>query len=182
VRGASGPVPGPRRAPAATPGQPPAEIARVAGVATAAGSTIGRSAAGHQLDDPVLHPVLAELDRRRAVAFLHPAGQEDTGWPAGHNLAWLAGAPSEDTAAALRPVLAGVPARHPGPRLIIPHPGGTIPLLAARVTRKSAGEIPEGLRGLYHDTVSGSPEALPSARRISGAGQDPARHRLPLLR
>ncbi len=81
-----------------------------------------------------------------------------------------AAGPGRRARAAPRP-----PAHHPAP-------GRHHPAPAARVTRKSAREIPEGLRGTYYDTVSGSPEALPSARRISGAGQDPARHRLPLLR
>ena len=148
-----------------------AEIARVADLAPVVGFTIGCSVAGRQLDDPVLDPVLAELDRRRAVVFLHPVGQEDTPWLDGHNLAWLVGAPFEDTAAALRLILAGVPDRYPGLRFIVPHLGGTIPFLAARVTRKSAGEILRGLRGMYYDTVSGSPEALASACRVFGAGR-----------
>jgi len=151
------------------PGQSLAEIARVADLATVAGFTIGCSVAGRQLDDPVLDPVLAELDRRQVVVFLHPVGQEDTPWLAGHNLAWLVGAPFEDTAAALRLVLADVPDRYPGLRFIVPHLGGTIPFLLARVTRKSADEVTKALRGMYYDTVSGSPEALASACRTFGA-------------
>ncbi len=148
-----------------------AEIARVAGMATVVGFTIGCSVADHQLDDPVLDPVLAELDRRRAVVFLHPVGQEDTPWLAGHNLAWLVGAPFEDTAAALRLILAGVPDRYPGLRFIVPHLGGTIPFLLDRMTRKSADEIIRGLRRMYYDTVSGSPEALASTCRAFGASR-----------
>jgi len=151
------------------PDQSLAEIARVADLPAVVGFTIGCSVAGHQLDDPVLGPVLAELDRRRAIVFLHPVGQEGTPWLAGHNLAWLVGAPFEDTAAALRLILAGLPGRYPGLKFIVPHLGGTIPFLAARVTRKSADEVIGGLRGMYYDTVSGSPEALASACRILGA-------------
>src|ERR1035441_9537610 len=50
---------------------------------------------------------------RDARDFLHPVGQDDTPWLAGHNLAWLAGAPFEDTAVALRLILAGVTDRYP---------------------------------------------------------------------
>jgi 6-methylsalicylate decarboxylase len=153
------------------PDQSLAEIARVAAVPSVAGFTMGCSVAGRQLDDPVLDPVLAELDRRGSVVFLHPVGQEDTPWLAGHNLAWLVGAPFEDTAAALRLVLAGVPDRYPDLRFIIPHLGGTIPFLLARVTRKSAAQITSGLRGMYYDTVSGSAGALASACRVYGAGR-----------
>ena len=103
-----------------------------------------------------------------AKVFWHPVGQDDTPWLAGHNLAWLAGAPFEDTAAALRLILAGVTDRYPRIRFIVPHLGGTIPFLLARVTRKSTAEITGGLRSMYYDTVSGSPDALTSACRAFG--------------
>ncbi len=105
------------------------------------------------------------------MVLLHPVGQADTPWLAGHNLAWLVGAPFEDTAAALRLILAGIPGRYPGLRFIIPHLGGTIPFLLERLTRKSADQIIQGLRGMYYDTVSGSPEALASACRTFGTSQ-----------
>lgn len=146
-----------------------AEIARTADSSAVVGVTIGCSVAGHQIDDPVLRPVLAELDRRGLPVFLHPVGQGDLPWLADHNLAWLVGAPFEDTVAALRLVLAGVPARYPNLRVIVPHLGGTLPFLLARVTRKSADAISEGLRTLYYDTVSGSPEAVAFACHALGA-------------
>jgi aminocarboxymuconate-semialdehyde decarboxylase len=139
------------------------------------GVTLSASVAGRQLDDPVFEPVFepvfAELDQRGSVVFLHPVGQDDTPWLAGHNLAWLAGAPFEDTAVALRLILAGVTDRFPRIRFIVPHLGGTIPFLLARVTRKSTAEITGGLRSIYYDTVSGSPDALTSACRAFGAGR-----------
>ena len=58
---------------------------------------------------------------------------------------------------------------HPRIRFIVPHLGGTIPFLLAKVTRKSTTEITGGLRSMYYDTVSGSPEALASARDAFGA-------------
>ncbi len=147
------------------------EIGRVTVADPVVGFTLGCSVAGRQLDDPLFEPVFAELDRRGAVVFLHPVGQEDTPWLAGHNLAWLVGAPFEDTAAALRLVLSGAPGRFPNLKFIVPHLGGTIPFLLARVSRKSAGEIGNGLRTMYYDTVSGSAEALASACRVYGAGR-----------
>jgi len=82
-----------------------AEIGRVAAIGPVVGFTMGCSVVGRQLDDKLFEPVFAELDRRGALLFLHPVGQESTPWLAGHNLAWLVGAPFEDTAAALRLVL-----------------------------------------------------------------------------
>lgn len=146
-----------------------AEIDRIASADPVVGFTLGCSVAGRQLDDPLFQPVFAELDRRGAVVFLHPVGQEDTPWLAGHNLAWLVGAPFEDTAAALRLVLSGVPDRFPGLKFIVPHLGGAIPFLIARIGRKSAEQISNGLRTMYYDTVSGSAEALASACRTYGA-------------
>lgn len=148
-----------------------AEIGRVAAIDPVVGFTLGCSVAGRQLDDPLFEPVFAELDRRGAVVFLHPVGQEDTPWLAGHNLAWLVGAPFEDTAAALRLVLSGVPRRFPHLKFIVPHLGGTIPFLLARVSGKSADEISGGLRAMYYDTVSGGADALASASRVYGGGR-----------
>ena len=66
----------------------------------------------------------------------------------------------EDTAAALRLIVSRVLERFPAIRFIVPHLGETIPFPFARVIRKSDDRIAQGLRSLYHDTVSGSPDAL----------------------
>jgi 6-methylsalicylate decarboxylase len=137
------------------------------------GVTLGASVAGRKLDDPVF----AELDQRGSVVFLHPVGQDDTPWLAGHDLAWLAGAPFEDTAVALRLILAGMAARFPAF-------ASSSPTWAERsrsgwpgVTRKSTAEITSGLRSMYYDTVSRSPDALTSACRAFGGRQEsPAAH------
>jgi 6-methylsalicylate decarboxylase len=147
------------------------EISRAGAIDPVVGFTIGCSVAGRQLDDPAFEPVFAELNRRGAVVFLHPVGQEDTPWLAGHNLAWLVGAPFEDTTAALRLILAGFPSRFPSLKFIVPHLGGTIPFLLARISRRNPDEILGGLRTMYYDTVSKSPEALASASRVYGAGR-----------
>lgn len=146
-----------------------AEIARTAASRSVAGVTIGCSVAGRQLDDPVFEPVFADLHRREARVFLHPVGHEDLPWLAGHNLAWLVGAPFEDTAAALRLALAGVPDTYPGIRFIVPHLGGTLPFLLARIARMGPAEIIRRLRTMYYDTVSGSAQAMASTCDTFGA-------------
>jgi aminocarboxymuconate-semialdehyde decarboxylase len=145
-----------------------AEISRTRDDPAVVGFTIGCSVADHQIDDPVLDPVFEELDRGGATIFLHPVGQEGVPWLADHNLAWLVGAPFEDTVAALRLVLADVPTRYPNLRFIVPHLGGTIPFLLSRLTRKSAEEITKGLRSMYYDTVSGSTDAVTCACHALG--------------
>lgn len=145
-----------------------AEIERVAGLGPVVGFTLGCSIGLRQLDDPLFEPVYAELDQRGAVVFLHPVGQEDTPWLGGHNLAWLVGAPFEDTAAGLRLILSGTLTRFPRVKFIVPHLGGAIPFLEARLSRLGRAQISSGLRAMYYDTVSGSAEALASAQRVFG--------------
>ncbi len=145
-----------------------AEIARVAGLRSVAGFTVGCSVAEHQLDDPVLDPVLAELDRRRSVVFVHPVGQEATPWLAGHNLAWLVGAPFEDTAAA-RPGRGAGPV--PEPAVHHPAPERHHPVPAGPAHQQTEEEITGGLHGIYYDSVSCSAGALASACRVYGASR-----------
>ena len=64
-----------------------------------------------------------------------------------------------------------MPDRYPNLRFIIPHLGGTIQFLLARLTGKTEEEITGGLHGIYYDTVSGSAEALASACLIYGASR-----------
>lgn len=146
-----------------------AEIDRVAAADPVVGFTLGCSVADRQLDDPLFEPVFAELDRRGAVVFLHPVGQEDTPWLAGRNLAWIVGAPFEDTVAALRLVMSGVTDRFPHLKFIVPHVGGTIPFLLARIGRGNPEKIRAALRTMYYDTLSGSAETLASACRVYGS-------------
>jgi 6-methylsalicylate decarboxylase len=150
-------------------GQALAEIDRVAAADSVVGFTLGCSVADRQLDDPSFEPVFAELDRRGAVVFLHPMGQEDTPWLAGRNLAWIVGAPFEDTVAALRLVMSGVTERFPNLKFIVPHVGGTIPFLLGRIGRGNPEKIRTALRAMYYDTLAGSAEALASACRVYGA-------------
>ena len=69
----------------------------VASIVTA-GVTMGISALGRMVTDPAFEPIYAELDRRRAVLLLHPAGSGCCSpFIANHGLTWPIGAPMEDT-------------------------------------------------------------------------------------
>lgn len=144
-----------------------AELSRSIDDPSVVGVTIGCSIGDRQLDDPLLEPVFDELDRRGTTVFLHPVGRQEP-WLADRNLPWLVGAPFEDTVAALRLVLADVPSRYPNLRFIVPHLGGTLPFLLARMTRKSTADIQHGLRTMYFDTVSGSTDAVACACHAFG--------------
>ncbi|WP_284434804.1 amidohydrolase family protein [Streptomyces sp. TUS-ST3] len=119
---------------------------------------------GVYLGDQRLDPVFAEPDRRRAAVFLHPTSP----------VCWeqsALGRPRPmveyifDTARTVTDlVMAGVLTRHPNMRVIVPHCGGAIPVLADRINEFMSLFLPsekspsldavEQLRGLYYDTAS----------------------------
>src|SRR5581483_6993074 len=146
------------------------------------GINTGCSVAGRALDDPAFDPFWAELDRRGCVLFLHPMG---VGGPCQdkYNLPFMVGAPFEDTVAAVRLVLGGVTTRYPNIRVSVPHLGGTLPFLMARIdgapNRGGAGRSPDAqidgaitphLRRMWYDTVNHDPQALRCA--IAAFGPD----------
>ncbi|WP_105132055.1 2-hydroxy-1-naphthoic acid nonoxidative decarboxylase [Burkholderia sp. BE12] len=124
---------------------------------------------GVYLGDPAFEAVWAELDRRRAVVFIHPAK------PAIDALPGMPGPlldyPFDTTRTALQLVLDGVIARHPNVRIILSHAGGFLPYAAYRFAELAPGvrdDVPtrdgllDLLRTFYFDTALSSPSALPS--------------------
>jgi predicted TIM-barrel fold metal-dependent hydrolase len=118
---------------------------------------------GVYLGDARLEPVFAELDRRGAVVFLHPTSP--VGWE--HSALGRPRPMTEyifDTARSVTDLLmAGVLTRHPSLRVIVPHCGGALPVLADRIDEfmrlflpAQQPPAPDGvqqLRGLYYDTA-----------------------------
>lgn len=145
-----------------------AEIDRVWDDPYVVGVTIGCSINDVHVDDPVLEPVYAELSRRKANVLLHPRGERCVVDGDDYNFNWLVGAPFEDTVAGLRLAMSGVADRHPGIQFIIPHLGGTMPFILARVLRMTGGKGEGALRRMYYDTVSGSVEGLKCACEFWG--------------
>jgi aminocarboxymuconate-semialdehyde decarboxylase len=155
-----------------------AEAARCLDTLGMLGINTGCSIAGRPLDDPAFEPFWAELNRRGSVLFLHPMG---VGGPCmdKFNLPFLVGAPFEDTVAAVRLVLGGVSTRYPNLRVIVPHLGGTLPFLMARIESGPGGPprprdsqvdgaIGDHLRRFYYDTVNHDPHALRCALAAFG--------------
>ncbi|MDH3445397.1 MAG: amidohydrolase, partial [Deltaproteobacteria bacterium] len=85
-----------------------AELARAIDGLGMIGVNLGCSVAGRPLDDAAFAPFFAELNRRGAVAFLHPVGCGCGPFLDDLGLNFPLGAPFEDSIAALRLVLAGV--------------------------------------------------------------------------
>jgi predicted TIM-barrel fold metal-dependent hydrolase len=135
---------------------------------------------GVYLGDSGLDPVFDELNRRKAVVFLHPA------LPACVEHTSLGYAPSliefvfDTTRAVTHLVLSGTLERCPDLRLIVPHAGGTIPflvdrisLLAARFVPGTATRAPAGVeayfRRLYYElAISTNRHAVASVLQLVG--------------
>jgi len=124
---------------------------------------------GTYLGDPAFESVWAELDRRRAVVFIHPA------MPALNTVPGMPGPlldyPFDTTRTAVQLVLNGVIARHPNVRIILSHAGGFLPYAAYRFAEVAPGvrnDVPgrdgllDLLRTFYFDTALAAPSALPS--------------------
>ncbi len=88
------------------------------------------NAHGVYLGDPALEPVMDELDRRRAVVFIHP-GQLAAKPAKGVHPAY-ADFLLDTTRAAISLVLNRVPRRYPDLKMILSHAGGFVPYAAHR--------------------------------------------------
>ncbi|TDU05925.1 putative TIM-barrel fold metal-dependent hydrolase [Streptomyces sp. 846.5] len=110
-----------------------AELAYALDELKADGVALMTNAAGRYLGDPAFDPVWAELDRRRAVVFVHPTSPPDPGPVSlGKPRAMLEFLfDSARTAADL--VFAGTLTRYPDIQWVFTHGGGVLPLMADRM-------------------------------------------------
>ena len=152
-----------------------AEIRRAFDDLHAGGVTFTTSIRSRPLADPAFAAIFAELDRRAAVVFLHPAGFAcESPMIEASGLGWPLGAPVEDAVCAMQLVRGGFPARYPHLKVIIPHLGGFLPFLRYRLDkagpRRPAGEKPSTLlRKFWYDTANGEPASLRHAVDVYGA-------------
>ncbi|CAN5671821.1 amidohydrolase family protein [soil metagenome] len=144
-----------------------AELARAYDELDADGVVVMSNSRGTYLGNPSLAPVLEELDRRSGTLFLHPTSAQgtelvDCGRPR-PMIEFL----FETARTVIDYVLSGSATRYPNIRLIVPHCGGVLPLLADRVAL-FAGALNSGaltepvadtLRRFYYD-LAGTPSDL----------------------
>jgi predicted TIM-barrel fold metal-dependent hydrolase len=100
---------------------------------------------GIYLGDPRFEEIFAELDRRAAVAFIHPTVFTSSEIPSAHN----AGSPVptiqgsvlefvfDTTRAVANLISSGTLKRYPNVRIILSHAGGAVPLFADRLIDRS---------------------------------------------
>lgn len=146
-----------------------AEICRCMDELNMVGITMGCSILGRQLSDVMFDPIYAELDRRSATLFLHPTGDMLTEvFDESGRLNFLVGFYMEDTLAALRLAQARVPSRYPRMNIIVPHLGGLLPLLIARLER-AASPVLEELRKMWFDTLNDQVDVVSCACNALGS-------------
>lgn len=155
-----------------------AETAHALDALGADGVVLLSNAHGRYLGDPDFEPLWAELDRRNATVFIHPAQPPTPPLPG--TPAPLADYVFDTTRTALDLVLNGVPHRHPNVRVILSHGGGFLPYTAYRFSGltstvvdpdRNAEDILHDLQQFYFDTaLSASPSALPSLLAFAEPG------------
>jgi predicted TIM-barrel fold metal-dependent hydrolase len=128
------------------------------------------------LGDPAYEPVMAELNRRKAVVFTHPeAPLCCRGLIPGINEAVIEYA-TDTTRAIARILFTGTAVRYPDIRWIFSHGGGTTPFLSERLERAgrlkhNEPHVPNGvmaeLQRFYYDVAQAAhPMALASLTRM----------------
>jgi predicted TIM-barrel fold metal-dependent hydrolase len=135
------------------------------------------------LGDPYFDPILAELDRRKAIAFVHPALH-----PKARELKlslplFVVEYPFDTTRAATNLIFSGTLDRYPNIRFILAHAGGTLPFLASRLATASFVDpeplhdrppeyVMAKLRHFWYDTaLAFGPQALAALAAVA----DPAK-------
>jgi predicted TIM-barrel fold metal-dependent hydrolase len=153
-----------------------AEIAYALDVLRMDGVGFFSSSEGRFLGDPLYDPVFAELDRRGAVAFVHPAHCKA---PDEFNLRAPASVIEyifDSTRAIVNLLVNGVPRRFPRVRFLFSHGGSTVPFLAGRIAGlEQSAAVPDvigTLRSFHYDVAAAmEPYALRSLQELA----DPTR-------
>ncbi len=155
-----------------------AEMSRALDELGMVGVVMNTTVLGQALVDPSFEPVFAELDRRGAVLYLHPAGNSAcTPLIKDFSLTWMVGAPLEDTISTMQLITRGIPSRYPKIKIINSHLGGALPMLLQRADDQYAWEYPPtpeapsvAARRMWYDTVGhGHVPALRCAVESFGA-------------
>jgi predicted TIM-barrel fold metal-dependent hydrolase len=137
---------------------------------------------GRYLGDPEFDELMAELDRRRALAFVHPTVPKTSETLRMTVPGFVGEFTFDTTRAAMNLIWTGALERHPNVRFILSHAGGTAPYLAFRIAGGMALDpafrerAPEGamtyLRRFHYDTaLSANPHALRSLQELVGPEQ-----------
>jgi predicted TIM-barrel fold metal-dependent hydrolase len=133
---------------------------------------------GRYLGDPLFEDVMAELDRRAAVVFVHPTVPKTSESIRLDIPGFAAEFVFDTTRAAINLIWNGTMERRPNLRIILSHAGGTTPYLAGRIGLLAAlprvrERAPRGpahylARFNYDTALSANPGALRSLQSLVG--------------
>lgn len=153
------------------------ELTRILENPLVAGITLSCFYGERSAADPYFESLYAELNRNKAILFLHPAvnglcSPFITDW----KLTAAAGATLEDCVIAMHLMVAGLPSRYPDIEIIVPHLGGGLATMVSRLDNQLPlfAVMPEApslaARRLWYDSCChGSSPALHAAIEAFGA-------------
>ena len=154
------------------------EIDRAIGQFGMHGVALPTDVIGRSIADPAFTPLYEELNRRGAIAFIHPSGNAAfSPLIANNHATWMIGAPVEDTVAVTNLITTGIPSRFPKLKIITAHVGGALPMLLDRMDSIATWEYPQipekpsaAARRMWYDTVNyGDVPSLRLALDVWGA-------------
>ncbi|MDX6741647.1 amidohydrolase family protein [Actinocorallia sp. A-T 12471] len=134
---------------------------------------------GVYLGDPRFEPVMAELNRRGAYVFVHPAAPPPANKPELLIPDFLYEFTFDTTRAATAMIYSGTIKRYPKIRFQLAHAGGTVPFLANRlallenvglpdVVKPVLPDVSGNIRSFYYDTaLSSAPSAMKSVLEVT---------------
>ena len=151
------------------------ELAYALDVLGADGVVLLANVRGIYLGDPAFDELMAELDRRSSVVFVHPSQLPVP--PVPGVAPYVADFLLDTTRAAIKLVQSGTMDRHQRLKMILSHAGGFVPYAAGRIAGHivdpddlNAGRDP--LRYFYFDTALSSTRfALPSLMAFAAPGR-----------
>ncbi len=119
------------------------------------------------LGDPVFDDLLAELNRRKAVVFVHPNTLPEKMLPKTSVSPAIMEFVFNTTRVVANLIYSRSLRRFPDIRFIFPHAGGCVPYLAWRISMGSRGFIKQ-LKNLYFDiALSATPYSLPALQELA---------------
>ncbi|PNY20470.1 2-amino-3-carboxymuconate-6-semialdehyde decarboxylase [Tolypocladium capitatum] len=134
----------------------------------------------HYLGHKDFKPIWAELNRRKAVVFVHPTHPVDTNLVNVHSPLPMYDYPHETTRAAMDLIMANNLREFPDCKIVLSHAGGTLPYLIHRMTMvvdtpyrvdKTKDEIVEDAKRFYFDlALSGSHLVLDTLCKFAKPG------------
>jgi len=160
-----------------------AELAHALDALGADGVVLETNIDGAYLGAPAFEPIFAELNRRKAVLFLHPTSPACFDAVALGRPAPLLEFPLDTTRTIVDLLYARTLQRNPHIRVIVPHGGAALPALVARIALfanvpsieprpDSEAEVFQTLERLYYDlALSAHPVPLAALRRIAPISQ-----------